>query len=266
MWSRHSRRSVPTNRSAYEFARGDRTGVLITRTVFPEKTALNVAVNLLSRSRIRNLKPLAEIHQEIAGLLGGPGPGWMRGNAQDMDPPGPDLHNEQHVHAPEHDGVDMQEIAGKDSRCLRGQKLTPGRRSPPRRRSKTGRGHDPADRPLPQPAPKAEQFALDAPVSPARVLPRKPFHQGTHLGRHSRSTRSARIGPCLLDQAAVRGQHRACRHDPVQLQVPRQHHGKGGEHRTVSPVRPRARYLPAQDRDLMAEEQDLRILGGVNAR
>ncbi len=55
MWSRHSRRSVPTNRSAYELARGDWTGVLITRVPLPEKMSSNAAVNLLSRSRIKNL-------------------------------------------------------------------------------------------------------------------------------------------------------------------------------------------------------------------
>jgi hypothetical protein len=51
--TRHSRRSVPTNRSVYKFARGDRTGVLITRVPLPDKTPSNAAVNLLSLSRIR---------------------------------------------------------------------------------------------------------------------------------------------------------------------------------------------------------------------
>jgi hypothetical protein len=36
-------RSVPTNRSANAFARGDRTGVLITRVPFPAKTPSNAA-------------------------------------------------------------------------------------------------------------------------------------------------------------------------------------------------------------------------------
>jgi hypothetical protein len=53
MWSRHSHRSVPTNRSANAFARGARTGVLITRVPFPAKTPSKAVVNLLSRSRIR---------------------------------------------------------------------------------------------------------------------------------------------------------------------------------------------------------------------
>jgi hypothetical protein len=35
------RRRVPTNRSAQEFAREDRTGVLITRVPFPAKTSSN---------------------------------------------------------------------------------------------------------------------------------------------------------------------------------------------------------------------------------
>ncbi len=59
MRSRHSRRGVPADRSAKEFARADRTGVLITRVPFPAKTSSNAAVNLLCRSWIRNLKQLA---------------------------------------------------------------------------------------------------------------------------------------------------------------------------------------------------------------
>jgi hypothetical protein len=47
------------NRSEYEFARGDRTGVLITRVPLSEKTASNAVENLPSRSRIKNRKLLA---------------------------------------------------------------------------------------------------------------------------------------------------------------------------------------------------------------
>jgi len=38
MRSVHSARAVRTNLSAIAFARGDRTGVLITRVAFPAKT------------------------------------------------------------------------------------------------------------------------------------------------------------------------------------------------------------------------------------
>ena len=54
MWSRHSRRSVPMNRSAIAFARGAWTGVRMIRMSAPVNTASNGGVNLLSRSRIRN--------------------------------------------------------------------------------------------------------------------------------------------------------------------------------------------------------------------
>ena len=53
-WSRHSRRRVPMNRSAIAFAGGARIGVRTKRMSAPVKTASNAAVNLLSRSRIRN--------------------------------------------------------------------------------------------------------------------------------------------------------------------------------------------------------------------
>ena len=176
---------MPTNRSAKEFARGDRTGVLITRVPFPAKTSSNAVVNLLSRSRIRNLNllgPLAEVHQEVAGLLGGPGSGRMGGDAQDVHGPGLDLHHEQDVQALEQHGVDVQEVARQDAGRLGGQELPPGRRRPPRRGAEPGGGQDPADRPLPHPVPQAEQLALDAPVAPARVLPRQLLHQRAHLG------------------------------------------------------------------------------------
>jgi hypothetical protein len=49
-------------------ARGNRTGVLTTRVPFAEKTASNAAVNLLSRSRIKNLKSLARSPWSIGRL------------------------------------------------------------------------------------------------------------------------------------------------------------------------------------------------------
>jgi hypothetical protein len=86
-----------------EFACGDRTGVLITRVPFPAKTPSNAVVNLPSRSRIRNLYllALAEVHEKVAGLLGGPGSGRMSGDAQDVHGPGLDLHDEEDMHTPE---------------------------------------------------------------------------------------------------------------------------------------------------------------------
>src|ERR1019366_7855326 len=54
--SRHSVRAVRTNRSANAFARGARTGVLMTRAPIDLITSSKGATNFESRSRIRNLK------------------------------------------------------------------------------------------------------------------------------------------------------------------------------------------------------------------
>jgi len=75
-WSRHSRRNVPANRSAYGFgplATVPASGLPACR--FPADTSSNAWVNLRSRSRITSSNrpgTLAGIHEQIAGPLGGP--------------------------------------------------------------------------------------------------------------------------------------------------------------------------------------------------
>jgi hypothetical protein len=98
------------------------------------------------------------------------------------------------------------------------------------------------------------------------VLPCQLFDESTYLVRDRRPSRRARVGPFLPGQATVPGQHGARGHDPVQPQAPGQQPGQGGDHGTVSPVRPRARNLPPQDRYLMPQHQDLRVLSGVTPR
>ena len=62
------------------------------------------------------------------------------------------------------------------------------------------------------------------------------------------------------------GQQGSRGHDPVQPKMPGQQPHQSREHGTVSPVRLRARDLPAQHRDFVPQHQDLRVLGGVTAR
>ena len=118
----------------------------------------------------------------------------------------------------------------------------------------------------PHPVPQAEQLALDAQVPPARVLPRQLLHQRADLVRDRRASRPVRIGPLLADQAPVPGQQGARGYDPVQPQAVGQRPCQGGEYGTVSPVRSRAGDLSPEDRDLVAEDQDLHVLGSVAAR
>jgi hypothetical protein len=95
--SSSSRRMVPIHRSAIAFALGARTGVRRMRMSSLANTASNMSVNLLSRSRIKNVKPrqtVAEVHQEIARLLSNPGTGGVRGDAEEVDAAGGVLHGQ----------------------------------------------------------------------------------------------------------------------------------------------------------------------------
>jgi hypothetical protein len=63
--------------------------------------------------------PIAEIHDQVAGLLGGPLGGRMGGDTEDVHSPGGDLHHGQHVQPPEGDGVDVEEVGREQPRRLR---------------------------------------------------------------------------------------------------------------------------------------------------
>ena len=69
----------------------------------------------------------AEVHEQVASLLGGPCPGGVRGDIQDVHPAGLDLYHEEHVQALEEHGVDVEEVTCQYSGCLGGEELPPGR-------------------------------------------------------------------------------------------------------------------------------------------
>ncbi|WP_236670399.1 hypothetical protein [Streptomyces antimycoticus] len=57
--------------------------------------------------------PVAQVHHQVAGLLGHPIPVRVGGDAEDVHPARFDLHHEQHVQALAESGVHMEEIAGQ---------------------------------------------------------------------------------------------------------------------------------------------------------
>jgi len=62
----HSRRALAIHRSQIAFARGARTGVVMTRVPVAVKTASNASVYLASRSLIRNFKPSVRSPRSIS--------------------------------------------------------------------------------------------------------------------------------------------------------------------------------------------------------
>ena len=73
IWSRHSRRALPTQRSAIAFARGARTGVLMIRTPVAVNTPVEHGGELgvpVPDQEFEAVSVILEVHQEITGLLG----------------------------------------------------------------------------------------------------------------------------------------------------------------------------------------------------
>ncbi len=91
------------------------------RTPIAAKTASNAAVNFASRSRIKNFKlsvRALEIYQQVAGLLGHPRARRVRGDPGQVHAPRAVLDEEQHVQAPQKQGIDVEEVHGQDRRGL----------------------------------------------------------------------------------------------------------------------------------------------------
>lgn len=113
---------------------------------------------------------------------------------------------------------------------------------------------------------EAGQLAVDAPVSPAWVVPRHLQRQRTY---HLRGPRppgcTVRISPAPLDQGGVpaqqgpRGDGQAELAEPCTGQQP----GQDRQQRPVSPGQARALNLPLKHCNLMPQQQDLGILGAV---
>jgi hypothetical protein len=92
--------------------------------------------------------------------------------------------------------------------------VAPGRRRPQVRGSQ-----DPADGAGADVMSEAGELALDAAVSPARVLPCQPDDKLAELAVDARAARPARVGPFLGDQAPVPGQQGGGGDEPVAAQV-----------------------------------------------
>ena len=89
-------------RSAIAFARGARTGVRMMRMSAPANTASKVAVNLavpVADQEPELVGVVAEVHEQVAGLLGDPGPGGMGGDPGDVHPAGAVLDHDEDVEA-----------------------------------------------------------------------------------------------------------------------------------------------------------------------
>ena len=119
---------VNTRRSAKQFARGQRGGMFTTSMPASASNVSNEAANCPA---VADQEPelggaLAEVHHEVAGLLGGPGPVGVRGDAQDVQRAVADLDHEQDVVASQgHRAVGVEEVDGQHAGGSGAQELPP---------------------------------------------------------------------------------------------------------------------------------------------
>jgi hypothetical protein len=70
---------------------------------------------------------LAEVQQQVPGLLGGPASVGVGGDIEDVHIPGFHLQHEQDIEPPQRDGLDVEEVNRQRRRRLDPQELPPAR-------------------------------------------------------------------------------------------------------------------------------------------
>src|SRR2546430_17634121 len=124
--SRSSRRHPPIQRSAIAFMRGVRMLPSTVRMPASARTASKAAVKFVRGPRIMNLtliRLFAEVHEQVAGLLGGPLPGGMQGDPEDADAAGCVLDHGQDIGLSAVEQAGREEVAGQDRLGLGAQEL-----------------------------------------------------------------------------------------------------------------------------------------------
>jgi len=224
---------------------------------------------LLSRSRIKNRNcsaQVAEVREQVAGLLGDAGPGGVGGDSGDVYAAAAVLDHDEDVEAAQEDGVDVGEVDGEDRVGLRGEELSPCRSGLSRGRIETGGLEDLSDGGGGDRVPESDELALNASVAPGWIL----------LGRLERQGSDGRWGG-VVGLVVVGGRASGGRRggrasaaaswgdEPQSAQMRGQQPAQRAEDGAVDPGHGRAWVLSTQHGDLVAEHKDFDVLGCVGA-
>jgi hypothetical protein len=102
--------------------RADHRDPFALEDVIAAATELRVAI---VDEKTERLLAIIERHQQVASLLGDPGACRVRCAGDELDPPGPQRDEEEHVDSFQPSGLDGEEIAGKRRRRVLAQKSPP---------------------------------------------------------------------------------------------------------------------------------------------
>ena len=209
-------------------------------------------------------RPVAQVHQEVAGCLRCPRAVRAGGDAGQAGAAGAVLDDDQGINTAEQHGVHVDEVDGEDAAGLRGKELLPGRAGA------AGRGIDPG---VVQDLPhrgggdrvaEPDQLALHPPVPPRGILRRHADHELADRGRRGRppGTPPARIVPLARDKPAVPGeQSRGCHREDLAPPAARNQPRQCRQPQPVARLVTDPADLAAQHGVLVPKHQKLRILG-----
>jgi hypothetical protein len=158
------------------------------------------------------------------------------------------------------------EVAGDDPGGLLTQERPPSRGCATRDGVESMTAEGSSDRGCRDFHPKAQGFSPDAPIAPARVLPRQADDQlldSSSSGGRPRST--TRVAPCAGDQPPVPAHQGLGPDEEARPARPRQDTADGGEQGPVGRLQRRSGSLAVEDGELLAQDKDLKILGGITA-
>jgi hypothetical protein len=158
----------------------------------------------------------------------------------------------------------VKQVAGDDPGGLLAQERPPGAVGSPWCRVEPMAAKRGTDRGRRDASPEVLQFALDALVAPGGVLSGQADDQLLGLLVQRWPARPAvRVGPGAGDQPPVPAQQRLRLHEEARPAGPGQHAADRGQQRPVGGLQPESWDLAAQDGELVAEHQDLKVGGAI---
>jgi hypothetical protein len=163
--------------SAIAFTGGVRTLQSTVRIPASARTASNAAVKFEPAVADHELDPmclLAEVHQQVSGLLGGPRSGGMQSDSENPDAPAGVLDHGQDISLGAIEKVGCEEVAHHDRLGLGAQEQRPRRPAPPQRGIDARIFQDLPYWRCRDSYPEPGQFSMDPAVAPVAVLAGQP--------------------------------------------------------------------------------------------
>ena len=154
--------------------------------------------------------PFVLPHEEVAGCLGGPGPGGVGRDSGEVDSAGVEFDEEQDVESAEGDGVDAEEVVGDHGVGRACDEFAPGWSGPVGCGFASVVSEDFPDGGGGDAVSEAAEFAVDTAVAPRRVVCVEAEHEPAELGRcgWSAGSRLWWLGPVAGHKASVPTDHR----------------------------------------------------------